>query len=327
MTTRGHKVQKLVGAASILVALSVSGCAGQQSATDQGELAKLTLASSITGSSFLGVTAGLEEGIFEKHGIDLEVVKVKNTSEGAAALESGQADVASVLTEGVISLASAGSDTKIIANMLTEDQHILYAAEGIDNIDDLAGKKIGVVGPGSGTEILAKHLVEVSGLDVDQVEYVPSGAGAAQVASLISGQVDSSGVVPPYDSIAKEEGLTKVLEYREVMPDLTPQVFATKQDVLGSKTETLQKFVEAYSESTQWIVDNEEAAIEILINDTNTDRSVAEASYRFARPDYSLDGKVSIAGLETWLELSAKYGSSQDSLTVDDIYDPVLVGE
>jgi NitT/TauT family transport system substrate-binding protein len=272
------------------------------------------------------VTAGIEEGIFEKHGIDLQVVKVKNTSEGAAALESGQADIASVLTEGVISLASAGSDTKIVANMLTEDQHILYAGEGITRIEDLVGKKVGVVGPGSGTEILAKHLFEESGLSAEQAQYVPSGAASAQVAALISGQIDSAGLVPPYDSTAEAEGLNKILEYRDVIPDLTPQVFATKQESLDKKAEALRNFIAAYTESTNWIVENEEAAIDILQKDTNTDRSVAEASYRFAQPDYSLDGKVSQKGLQTWLELSAKYGSSPETLTVDDIYDPILVG-
>jgi len=312
-------------AGSVLLTAACAGGAPQ--AGNNSELTTVTLASSITGSSFLGVTAGIEEGIFEKHGIDLKVVKVKNTSEGAAALESGQADIASVLTEGVISLAGAGSDTKIVANMLTEDQHILYAGSGIEKIEDLKGKKFGVVSPGSGTEILAKHLFKESGMDVGGTEYVPSGAGSATVAALISGQIDAAGVVPPYDKTAESQGLKKVLEYRDVIPGLTPQVFATKQGTLDSKSEDLKKFIAAYTESTRWIVENEQAAIDILEKDTNTDREVAESSYQFAKPDYSLDGKVSIKGLETWLELSSKYGSAPDSLTVNDIYDPALVGK
>lgn len=321
-------VRTLTGAAlgATVIAASTACGGGGPEAAGEG-LTKVTLASSITGSSFLGVTAGIEEGIFEKHGIDLQVVKVKNTSEGAAALESGQADVASVLTEGVISLASAGSDTRIVANMLTEDQHILYAGKRINSIEDLVGKKVGVVGPGSGTEILAKHLFEESGLNPDQAQYVPSGAASSQVAGLISGQIDSAGLVPPYDSTAEAQGLTKVLEYRDVIPNLTPQVFATKQGTLDTKSEVLKDFIAAYTESTNWIVENEEEAIDILQKDTNTDRSVAEASYKFAQPDYSLDGKVSEEGLETWLELSAKYGSSAETLTVDDIYDSTLVGK
>jgi NitT/TauT family transport system substrate-binding protein len=322
-----HRGRVLAAVVSAGLLLSATGCGSEAGEAQESGLASITLATSITGSSFLGVTAGVERGIFEKHGIDLEIVKVKNTSEGAAALESGQADISSVLTEGVISLAAAGSDTKIVANMLTEDQHILYGGEGIDSLEDLRGGKVGVVGPGSGTEILAKHLFEVEGIGEENAEYVPSGAASSQVAALISGQIDAAGLVPPYDHTAEGEGLNKILEYRDVIPGLTPQVFAVKEASIQDNTEALENFLAAYTESTQWLVENEEEAVAILQKDTNTDEETARASYMFAKPDYSLDGHVDPAGLEQWLELGSQYGNQKRTLTVDDIYTDELLGD
>lgn len=319
----------VAGAASVFLVGSLAACgSGSTAAEDASDgQTSMTLATSISGSSFLGVTAGVEQGIFEEHGIDLEVVKVKNTSEGAAALASGQADVASVLTEGIISMSTASGDAKIIANLLTEDQHILYGGEGITELEDVVGGKFGVVSPGNGTELLAKHLMESEGHGVDSTEYVPSGSGPAQMSALISGQVDVAGLVPPYDHMAEKEGLKKIVEYRDLLPGLTPQVFAARQDSIENNSDALRKFLEAYAESAQWIVENEEEAVRILQEDTNTDEETARASYEFAKPNYSLDGHVDPAGLERWLEISSKYGSHKGTTSLDDIYTDELLGE
>lgn len=317
----------LAAVISVGLLISATACGSEAGKGQDRGATTITLATSITSSSFLGVTAGMEQGIFEKHGVEVEVVKVKSTSEGAAALASGQADISAVLTEGIIRMASAGSDTKIVANMLTEQQYILYGGEGVDSLDDLRGSKIGVAGPGSGTEILAKHLLETEGIGQENAEYVPSGVIASQMASVVSGQIDAAGLVPPYDHKADREGLHRLIEYRDLAPGLTPQVFAVTESSIQDNAEALRKFLAAYTESTRWIVENEEAAIAILQKDTNTDEETARASYRFAKPDYSLDGRVDPAGLEQWLELSSKYGDQQGNLTVEDIYTDELLGD
>ncbi len=315
----------LLGALALTAVMAVvTGCAGNTAGPgDEPSSGTVTikLATSITGSSFLGVTAGLKEGIFAKHGIDLEVTKVKDTSTGVAALVSGQVDVAAMLTEGAIGAVAAGSDMKIIANLLTEDQHILYAGKGITKIEDFAGKKMAVVGPGSGTEILAKYLFEKAGIE-DKVTYVPSGAASVQVASLIAGQVDGAGLVQPYADQAAAQGMNKILDYRDIIPGLTPQVFGASGAAIKDKPEALKKFVAAYAESTQWIVAHPDDAISILKDDAKVSGAIARSSFEFAKPDYSLDGKVSADGLQTWIRLTKEYGKVTKSVTVDDIYDP-----
>ncbi|BAH51373.1 ABC transporter substrate-binding protein [Rhodococcus opacus] len=123
----------LAGTCAGVLALVV-GCANSTELSAANGRTTIMLASSITGSSFLAVTAGIEQGIFDKNGIDVEVIKVKSTAEATAAVASGQATVAAMLTEGVISSRASGSDLKIIANLLTEQQsslHDWFARRGI----------------------------------------------------------------------------------------------------------------------------------------------------------------------------------------------------
>jgi NitT/TauT family transport system substrate-binding protein len=304
------------------------GCAERgQLATENGRTT-IKLASSITGSSFLAVTAGIQQGIFEKQNVGVEVIRVKSTAEGTAALASGQANVAAMLTEGVISSRASGSDLKIVANLLTEDQHILYTKPEIESIEQFAGRKMAVVGPGSGTEILAKALLEKSGVDPASVQYIPSGSASTQMAALVAGQVDGAGLVPPYDLTAADSGSRKIVEYRDLLPNLTPQVFAATERTLGANRDAITRFLAAYKEAAQWVVDHSEDAIRILMADSQIDYAAAKDSYGFAREDYSTEGLVDKQGLHTWLDLTNRYGTIGKRLpTVDELYDPSYAQE
>ena len=315
---------RAVWAALITVLLTVAvGCANRGQLTSDGGRTTIKLASSITGSSFLAVTAGIQEGIFAKHGVDIEVIRVKSTAEGTAAVTSGQANIAAMLTEGVIASRASGSDLKIIANLLTEDQHILYTKPEIQSIAQLVGRRLAVVGPGSGTEILAKALLERSGLDPAAVQYIPSGSASTQMAALIAGQVDGAGLVPPYDLTAANSGSRKIVEYRDILPNLTPQVFAASERTLTGNPDAIRSFVSGYKESAQWVIDHPEDAIRILMADSQIDYAASKDAYDFAKPDYSTDGLVDENGLRTWLELTRKFGAIKNELpTVDDLYDP-----
>lgn len=300
----------------------LTACGSATGIETEGGKSSITIASSITGSSFLAVTAGIEQGIFEEHGVNLDVVKVKSTAEGTAALSSGDADVAAMLTEGAIAARSSGADMKIIGNLLTQDQHTLYVQQGIESIKELNGTKFGVVGPGSGTEMLAKSLVKDAGLDVDSVEYVPTGAASTQLSSLVSGQIDAAGLVPPYDVTAAGEGMEHLADYRDLFPDMTPQVLVTSGANIENEQDALQGFLEAYTESAQWVVDNESKAVAILAEDAQISDAEAQESYEFAKPDYAVDMRVEEKGLQAWLDMSAEYGKDNNNQpTIDELYD------
>lgn len=324
---RRHTCRAGLTATAFLLALTLSACGnGSGIASDENGTASVRLASSITGSSFLAVTAGIDQGIFDKHHVNLKVVKIKSTAEATAALASGDADIAAALTEGVIAANANGAKLKIVGNLMTQDQHVLYADAGVKSVADLKGKKFGVVGPGSGTEMLAKALAVEEGLKESDITYVPTGAASTQLTSLVSGQIDAAGLVPPYDSTAAERGKVEVLRYRDVFPDITPQVFTTTSSLISAHSPELKRFMAAYTESAAWVKEHPSEAVAILRKDARISAEAAKAAYEFAEPDYSTTGEVSIAGLRRWIEMSKKYGNTDKRLpTVDELYDPSLL--
>ncbi|MFJ4172079.1 ABC transporter substrate-binding protein [Paenarthrobacter sp. NPDC089714] len=314
----------LVGAMAALALAATTGCGGNTSPTAQGSsdgTTKITLVSSITGSSFLAVTAGIEQGIFQKHGVEIDLIKVKSSAEAAAAVASGQADIAAMVPEGVVAVVAAGSQMKMVGNLLHQVQHRLEVPESIKTAKDLAGKKVGVVGPGNGSEILAKAYLAENGVDLSQVTFVATGPQPAQLAALTSGQIQGAMLVPPYDLKAETAGMHPLSILREDFQDIPAQVFASSDRSLKTNGETVKKFMAAATESAQWVVDHPDEATKILASDAQISPEDAKASYDRAKDAYSLDGAISNQGLTKWLELSQKYAQLAKIPNIADVYD------
>jgi NitT/TauT family transport system substrate-binding protein len=322
-TVISRRTAGLIGAMAAL-ALAATGCGGTAPAAEPGSTAgstKITLVSSITGSSFLAVTAGIKQKIFEKHGIEIELVKVKSSAEAAAAVASGQADVAAMVPEGVVAVVAAGSKMKMIGNLLHEVQHRLEVPASVKTAKDLAGKKVGVVGPGNGGEILAKAYLAENGVDPSQVTFVATGPQPAQLAALTTGQIEGAMLVPPYDLKAESAGMHPLSILRDDFPKIPAQVFASSDRSLAANTESVKKFMAAATESANWVVAHPDDAATLLAEDAQISPADAKASYDRAKDAYSLDGAISNEGLTKWLELSEKYASLPKIPATADVYD------
>ena len=90
-------------------------------------------------------------------------------------LESGfsQSDVATWAQTGtgIWEDREAVETLRMIANLYPESIHLVASAEsGIDSVDDLAGKRVSLDEPGSGTLVDARIILEAYGLSEDEVE-------------------------------------------------------------------------------------------------------------------------------------------------------------
>ncbi|MFF1253915.1 ABC transporter substrate-binding protein [Pseudarthrobacter sp. NPDC058329] len=321
-TFRGAKRATLLASTLALTVLAATACASTPGdSSSEGSIGKITLASSITGSSFLAVTAGMDQEIFEKHGLEIELVKVKSSAEAAAAVASGQADLAAMLPEGVIAVASAGSKMRMIGNLLNQVQYRLVTTSEVTSASDLIGKKVGIVGPGSGEEVLARAYLDSQGVDPSQVTFVATGTMAAKYAAMTTNQLEGAMLVPPFDIKAEAAGMRPLSVLGEDFPDMPAQVFASSDKALSSNGDTVKKFMAAAAESAQWVVAHPEDATKILSEDSQVSMEDAKLSFDRAKSAYSQDSAISREGLNRWLALSKKYSSLANVPTIDELYD------
>lgn len=160
----------------------------------------------------------LEEGLFEKAGIEIVSTKFGNPNQIIDSLVSGQADFGppgaaagiAMLAESrfpgtfkVFGLQGGGIEVDRI-----NDGLIVQEGSSIESFKDLKGKTLGTV-PGIQWQTIARHLVRLNGLDPDKDVRVTAVAVPLQVPSVAAGSVDATLSLEPVGSIAAASEETK----------------------------------------------------------------------------------------------------------------------
>ena len=134
-----------------------------------------------------------EGKLFEKYGLDAEVITVMGSGIGSKALISGNLDIIPIATPTVIAANLAGADMAILAHTMPAVVHALMVRPDIKAPEDLKGKKIGVSSLGSLTDFLVRSIAKKKGLnpDRDLTLITTGGSDTERVMALKAGAVDA----------------------------------------------------------------------------------------------------------------------------------------
>lgn len=172
-----------------------------------------------------------EKGIFEKYGLQAELVDFIEDKEVNAAFASGDMDAANLATHTAIKLFASGLDLKIV---LLEDASYqadaVLAPSAITAIADLKGKKVAYE-EGTTSDLLINYALSQNGMTLADIEPVFMPAADAG-ATLIAGQVDVAVTYEPYISAALAGNSDLKLLYSAAeRPGLISDVLAIRSDL------------------------------------------------------------------------------------------------
>jgi ABC-type nitrate/sulfonate/bicarbonate transport system substrate-binding protein len=139
-----------------------------------------------------------EAKIFEKNGLDVEIIRIGGGSRVIQAMLAGEIRVAHGSSPAVVEANLAGADLAIIASTVNVATFRMMAAPAIKAFGDLKGKKIGISRFGGQTDTLTRYLLERWRLDpVKDVALLQTGGGAETAAAMVSKAIDAALVNPP----------------------------------------------------------------------------------------------------------------------------------
>lgn len=211
-------------------------------------------------ASMNSVVAGIETGSFEEQGLDVELVEFADGPTIIAALESGSID-AGYIGPGAHVLPVQGQ-AKIFAfsHLGNADEVIGNTEKGVESIEDLKGKKIGVASGTSSESILDLTLQE-AGISEDDVTVVDMDASAI-VTAMISGGVDAVATWSPNTNTIKGEMedkavmLTNNATYADEFPSIASWVVSPSY--AEENGETLKMFTKGLYDGMDYHVENPE---------------------------------------------------------------------
>lgn len=133
---------------------------------------------------------GVEEGIFEEHGINLTIQAGQGSTKTAQAVGQGQVDFGWADTPAVLANIDKGVAIKSVGVFLqtTPSAVQVFADSGIKTPEDLKGKTIAVSAGDAPTTTFPAYLEAVGLSESDVTQQNLDAAG--KIAAMLSGQVD-----------------------------------------------------------------------------------------------------------------------------------------
>jgi NitT/TauT family transport system substrate-binding protein len=259
MTNTHFKLTRLgSGAALTLAALFALSLPQQAAALDKIKVA--------VGQQGLWSTAAVElgknAGIFEKHGLEPEILYTSGGGETMQPVISGAVDVGVGLgTTAVIGAFEKGAPIRAIGAAFTGAETIWYvpASSPIRTLQDINNKQtVGYSSTGSGTHLYALAMLKQFKL---KGEAVATGNPVATLTQTMSKQIDVGWTAPPVGLKEEAEGQIRIIGRGtdlDVYNNQTVRVLGASAAVLERKRALLARFMDAYRETINWMYTGDE---------------------------------------------------------------------
>lgn len=314
-------------AASLLVLTSCGGGDETPAETDQdtaqgnGELTEISVGV-IPIVDVAPIYLGVQEGIFEEHGLDVELTLAQGGAAIIPAIQSGDFDFGFSNITSLVIAKSQGLPLQLVApgpqttGEAGNDFSSLLVPEDsdVESIEDLEGKRVAVNTLNNINDTVLKEGMRQAGGDRDAMDLVEV-AFPDMGGQMESGNVDAIMAVEPFATLAKNAGAREIYSpYAEPIEDLMIAGYFTNTEKIESDPELVDSFIAAMKESQQFAEDNPEAAKEILSEYTQIEPEVVE---QLNMPRFPQEiNRESTARI---IELSEETGLISDPLDVNDL--------
>ncbi|GAA4119320.1 ABC transporter substrate-binding protein [Enteractinococcus coprophilus] len=328
MKKRGIRGSLIAAATASLLALT--SCGGGDDApteTDQeatqsgGELTEISVGV-IPIVDVAPIYLGVQEGIFEEHGLDVELTLAQGGAAIIPAIQSGDFDFGFSNITSLVIGKSQGLPLQLVApgpqttGEAGNDFSSLLVPEDsdVESIADLEGKRVAVNTLNNINDTVLKEGMRQAGGDRDSMDLVEV-AFPDMGAQLESGNVDAIMAVEPFATLAKNAGAKEIYSpYAEPIEDLMIAGYFTNTDKIESDPELVDSFVAAVKESQQYAEDNPDAAKEILSEYTEIEPEVVEQLHMPRFPQ-----EVNRESTERIIELSDETGLINETVDINDL--------
>ncbi len=197
-----------------------------------------------------------ESGIFEKYGLNVNLIYIASGATSVNALLGGSVDVIAASGLAAVGAAARGAPIVIIAS-LGPTAYKLVAHPSIGSVQSLKGKIIGSSRIGSGADYALRRLLPKLGLDAGRdVQIIPTGISESdrRLMIMLQGKIDATLATVDQISQLELQG-QKVSVLADLLEEgvfTTGSDIATSRQLLKDRPQQMKKFLMGLSEGI-WI--------------------------------------------------------------------------
>ncbi|MFZ5880935.1 MAG: ABC transporter substrate-binding protein [Chloroflexota bacterium] len=198
-----------------------------------------------------------QEGLFAKHGVNVEFVPVASAPERDQLLAAGQADGTVNETLAVMLFNKETVQMQVVRYALRPVEgyghfFILASAQsGITTPDGLKGVEIGV-SQGTVIEYVTERILQAEGLSADEIKTIAVPKIPDRMSLLASGELQAGVLPDPLASLAAVQGAVKVVDDSKY-PQYGFSVLSFRKQVIDEHPDAVKAFLAAIEEASDLI--------------------------------------------------------------------------
>jgi NitT/TauT family transport system substrate-binding protein len=221
-----------------------------------------------------------KRGFFEREGLKVETLEVKDDAIGIKALLSGEVD-SHEGTAGAIAAAARGADVKILGCPWHGVPYVLLARPGITSMEQLRGKAIASSSPGTPPEMMARASLALFKIAPSEVKLAAVGGDRDRYAALLGGVVDAAVVSNEYTPLPQTKNLNVLVEGRQALPKSVRFCVQMTGKTIATRREEAIRFMMAEMKAWRYAVAHRDETIKVTMEATDAKADDPRPAYIF----------------------------------------------
>lgn len=265
---------------SLLLAILASG--GVLAAAD-----KLRVSNCYIGGAILPLWMAKDAGFYAREGLDVEQIWIQGNP-AAAALIAGEIDILYCIPHNIISAMAGGADLQFVASIYNRMQYRIVAAAGIDRIEQLKGKIVGIARIHDVSHFYFRLALQRFGMNAERdVRMAAVGGQNDRVLALKNGRVAATILNPANAMVLESSGFKTILDMETLNFPVVGNMTAVRRSMLKERRPAVVKFLRALLASMKKIQDDPELSKKVLAKNLRLqDKAIIEENYRFNSGKY-----------------------------------------
>ena len=257
--------------------------------------------------AFLPLQIGLEEGLWQKYGIDLDITNDGSGAKLMQAMTAGSVDFG--LSSGVeMAFGAKGAPVRAVAAYAGEPRTVtvIVAADSpVKKPADLKGKLIALPGVGSVSEWLVWQMAIAEGWGKSGVQIVAAGSIEGCLAAIKSHQADAM-IGPPelgYLLESRQEGHVS-FSLAPFAPHFLAHVVYARSELIQGNPDLVERFLKGFFAGIIFMKTHKEETTRIAVRELHSTPEIMNRTYDDLAPWLGRDGRFDPQAIET---LKASY--------------------
>src|SRR5712671_4986612 len=265
------------------------------------------------GAQALPLIAAASQGIFQKRGLNVELLFTQNSQELRDDLAAGRVQIVHSAVDNAVAMVERGKHDAVIVSGGDSSMNEFFVQPEVRSGADLKGRILVVDAPNTAYALQAKKVLLLSGLrqGVDYSLKVVGNTPLRYRAMLEDKQMAATMLNPPFSVEAPGAGLKSLGRAVDLIGPYQASGAFVLRAWAKANADTLQRYLAAYIESTRWVraKEHRETSIKMLVERFKLEPKVAEQTLALLLdPKFGLapDARFDVAGFRNVLALRAE---------------------